>query len=141
MLRQLALATLATAAAGAVGFGPLPPLPLLSPPDALTVTVSKSGHPDADGTYRLRCGSKPSGDHPAADGACQRLARLAREGQDPFKPVGKDRFCTQMHGGPAVAHITGDWQGRPVDARFSRTDGCEIDRWENLEPVLPSVRG
>ncbi|MFD7321390.1 SSI family serine proteinase inhibitor [Streptomyces sp. NPDC059875] len=147
MLRHLVLATLATTAAGAVGLGPVPPLPLLSSPaapsspGALTVTISKSGHPNADGTYRLDCGGKPGGNHPAAHRACARLATLAKEGQDPFKPVPKDAFCTQVYGGAVLARVTGEWRGDTVDARFSRANGCEIDRWENLEPVLPRVRG
>ncbi|MBT2444911.1 hypothetical protein J7E93_33410 [Streptomyces sp. ISL-36] len=143
MLRRLVLTTLAplAATAGAAGLGPIPSLPLLSPPDTLTVTVSKSSHPNANGTYRLECGSEASGNHPAADRACERLARLAEEGKDPFAAVDKDRFCTQQYGGSAVAHITGDWRGQAVDARFSRANGCEIERWENLEPVLPHVRG
>ncbi|WP_137994472.1 SSI family serine proteinase inhibitor [Streptomyces vilmorinianum] len=141
MLRSLVLATLVTTATGAAGLGPLPPLPLLSAPDALTVTISKSGHPKADGTYRLECGAEPRGDHPAAEHACARLARFAKEGKDPFAPVGTDRFCAQQYGGPAVAHVTGDWRGRSVDARFSRANGCEIERWESLEPLLPRVRG
>ncbi|MFD9032692.1 SSI family serine proteinase inhibitor [Streptomyces sp. NPDC059567] len=141
MLRRLVLATLATTAAGATGLGPVPPLSLLSSPDVLTVTISKSGHPKADGTFRLDCDGKAGGDHPAAVHACARLDTLAKEGQDPFEPVTKDALCGQQHGGPVVARITGDWRGRSVDARFSRANGCEIDRWENLEPVLPRVRG
>ncbi|MFJ8667837.1 SSI family serine proteinase inhibitor [Streptomyces sp. NPDC093600] len=155
MLRRLVLATVTTAVAtlatattattaGAIvplGHGPLPPLSLLAPADTLTVTVEKSGHRQADGTFRLECGAKAGGDHPAAQNACRRLDQLARERKDPFRPVGGDQFCTQMYGGAAVAHIKGTWQGRSIDARFSRANGCEIDRWENLEPVLPRVRG
>ncbi|MFJ8663190.1 SSI family serine proteinase inhibitor [Streptomyces sp. NPDC093795] len=142
MLRRLALATLATTAAGAAGFAPLPPLPLLSPStDTLTVTVSESGHRDADGTFELTCDDRAAGNHPARENACERLDQLAKAGGNPFLPVPKDQLCTQMYGGPAVAHITGTWQGRTIDARFSRANGCEIDRWENLEPVLPLVRG
>ncbi|MEV8586964.1 SSI family serine proteinase inhibitor [Streptomyces sp. NPDC051180] len=139
MLRRLALATLATAA-GTAGIGPLP-LPLLSVPDALTVTIERSGHPAADGTFELRCDDGPEGNHPAAARACERLDRLATEEADPFAPVPQDALCTQVYGGPALAHVTGTWQGRRVDARFSRANGCEIDRWQNLEPVLPLVRG
>ncbi|MEU9994720.1 SSI family serine proteinase inhibitor [Streptomyces sp. NPDC050848] len=145
MLRRLVLVSLVTSAAGVGGLGPLPPLPLLSAPDALTVTISKSGHRSADGTFKLECGDKDGkgaearGDHPAAAGACERLAGYAKAGKDPFAPVGKDRMCSLQHGGPAVAHITGEWQGRAVDARFSRANGCEIERWENLEPVLPHL--
>ncbi|MGA5193864.1 SSI family serine proteinase inhibitor [Streptomyces exfoliatus] len=141
MLRSLVLATLATTAAGAAGFGPLPPLPLLSPPDRLTVTVAESGHPNADGTFELTCDDQAGGDHPARENACERLDQLAKEGGNPFKPVPADQLCTQVYGGPAVAHVTGTWQGRTIDARFSRANGCEIDRWQNLEPVLPLLRG
>ncbi|WP_411109375.1 SSI family serine proteinase inhibitor [Streptomyces sp. c-19] len=141
MLRSLVLATLATTAAGAAGFGPLPPLPLLSPPDRLTVTVAESGHPNADGTFELTCDDQAGGNHPARDNACERLDQLAKEGVNPFKPVPADQLCTQVYGGPAVAHVTGTWQGRTIDARFSRANGCEIDRWQNLEPVLPLLRG
>ncbi|MFF9013117.1 SSI family serine proteinase inhibitor [Streptomyces sp. NPDC014870] len=140
MLRRLVLASLVTSAAGAGALGPLPPLPLLSSPsDALTVTISKSGHRSADGTFRLECGDKAGGDHPAATGACTRLAEHARAGTDPFAPVAKDRICSLQYGGDAVAHITGEWRGRTVDARFSRADGCEIERWDNLTPVLPRL--
>ncbi|MFE0651828.1 SSI family serine proteinase inhibitor [Streptomyces sp. NPDC059534] len=141
MLRRLALATLATAAAGTAGFGPLPPLPLLSAPDTLTVKVEQSGYPAADGIFELNCDDRAVGNHPAAEDACKRLEQLAKEEANPFKAVPQDALCTQVYGGPAVAHVTGTWQGRKVDARFSRANGCEIDRWQNLEPVLPLVRG
>ncbi|MFC8506291.1 SSI family serine proteinase inhibitor [Streptomyces sp. NPDC057411] len=139
MLRRLALATLAPLAASGVGLGPLPPLPLLSTPDSLTVVVERSGHAEADGTFRLECGGTPGGTHPAAENACKRLDQLASAGGNPFAPVPADQMCTQQYGGPATAHITGSWQGRTVDARFTRANGCEIDRWENLRPVLPRV--
>ncbi|MFG2333592.1 SSI family serine proteinase inhibitor [Streptomyces sp. NPDC048604] len=150
MLRRLVLTTataaLALSAAPAAGALPvlsgLPPLPLLSStPDRLTVTVSKSADPAANGTFELECGAAgASGNHPAAEDACARLGQLDRAGGDPFAAPADGRMCTMQHGGPAVARITGTWQGRSVDARFSRTDGCEIARWQNLEPVLPSVR-
>lgn len=142
MLRSLVLASLATAAVGTSGLGPLPPLNLFSPPeDTLTVAVEKSGHPEADGVFDLTCGDRARGSHPAAEDACKRLTQLAGEGGDPFQPVPADQMCTQVYGGPALAHITGTWRGHKVDARFSRANGCEIDRWENLEPLLPLVRG
>ncbi|MEU6619177.1 SSI family serine proteinase inhibitor [Streptomyces litmocidini] len=141
MLRSLVLATLATAAVGTTGLGPLPLPAPFSSPDTLTVTVERSGDPRADGTFRLSCGDRAEGDHPAAEEACGRLGQLGREGGDPFLPVPQDQMCTQVYGGPAAAHVTGVWRGREVDARFSRANGCEIDRWENLEPFLPIVRG
>ncbi|MFC5801305.1 hypothetical protein ACFPWT_11905, partial [Streptomyces formicae] len=65
---------------------------------------------------------------------------LSEGGGDPFEGAPEDSMCTQMYGGRATARITGTWQGRTVDATFDRTNGCEIDRWEKLEPVLPTAR-
>jgi hypothetical protein len=45
-----------------------------------------------------------------------------------------------QYGGPATAHVTGNWAGRPVDTTYDRSDGCEIARWDRLVPVLPDQR-
>ncbi|MER5885922.1 SSI family serine proteinase inhibitor [Streptomyces sp. NPDC001941] len=142
---SLAVLGAAAGTATAVGAGDSGPLPLpllsplspLSPPDSLTVTVADSRTPGGDGTWTLTCGTPVEGSHPAARGACDRLEQLAAEGRDPFAPVPPQQLCTQQYGGPATARVTGTWQGRSVDARFSRTDGCEIGRWNNLAPLLP----
>ncbi|GAB3519466.1 serine protease inhibitor [Arthrobacter monumenti] len=44
--------------------------------------------------------------------------------------------CTQQYGGPQTAVVLGTIDNRPVEAEFARTNGCEIDRWEAMEPVL-----
>ncbi|MGW1275774.1 SSI family serine proteinase inhibitor [Streptomyces tsukubensis] len=155
MLRRIALTATASAAVlsafagSAAASSPVSLLPVPLPPlfgqseDRLTVVVSETGNSLIDGRYELDCGpagaeTAASGNHPAAEEACARLDELARAGEDPFAPVGRDTFCTQQAGGPATAHVTGVWQGRPVDAAFSRQNGCEIHRWNNLTPVLPS---
>lgn len=120
--------------------------PTLMPPpardedsrDRLTVTVHDAGT-GADGTYELRC-HPGSGSHPDAIGACDALDRGARWGKDPFAPVSPEAMCTMQYGGPATAHVTGTWAGRPVDARFDRGDGCQISRWNALTPLLPDLR-
>ncbi|MFJ7157526.1 SSI family serine proteinase inhibitor [Streptomyces sp. NPDC101118] len=138
MLRHLALAAFASAVAA----GPLPPLPSLGllepPPDELTVAVSGSGS-SLDGTYTLEC-APPGGSHPKAAEACARLDRLSGEKEDPFAPVSKRQFCTMVDGGPARARITGTWRGKRIDASYDRKNGCEINRWKELEPVLPTAR-
>ncbi|GGT21922.1 SSI family serine proteinase inhibitor [Streptomyces purpureus] len=141
MLRRLALTTAGSLAAltltpATATALPLPPL-LAPAEDSLTVTVSKTGYANADGTFELTCGTTPEGNHPAAKAACARLDELAQQNEDPFAPLPQDQMCTQMYGGPATAHVTGTWQGRTIEAHFSRTDGCEVDRWEKLQPVLP----
>ena len=110
---------------------------LLAPTDRLTVTVTNSGG-DGDGTYVLNC-HPTGGTHPDAAGACERLEEVTVYGTDPFAPVAPDSMCTMQYGGPATAHITGTWQGRPVDATYNRGNGCEIARWDALVPVLPTA--
>ncbi|WP_030559815.1 SSI family serine proteinase inhibitor [Streptomyces aureocirculatus] len=102
----------------------------------LTITVSGTGGA-GDGTYTLRC-APDGGSHASPGAACERLDQLAAEGLDPFKAVPRGTMCTQQYGGPQTARVRGEWQGRHIDAAFSRTDGCEISRWNSLVPVLPS---
>jgi hypothetical protein len=157
MLRRLTLAAASaaaiTAASAAVSAAvpatayaePVPlNLPLLPPPahgedsgDQLTVTVHEAGS-GADGTYELRC-HPGSGSHPDVKGACGTLDQRTRWGKDPFAPVPPGTMCTMEYGGPATAHVTGTWAGRPVDARFDRADGCQIARWNALAPLLPDA--
>lgn len=105
--------------------------------DHLTVTVT--GDPGAQGTYTLEC-HPAGGSHPRRQQACDRLDSVTTWGKDPFAAVPKGEVCTTIYGGPATAHITGSWAGRPVDATYNRANGCEISRWDNLLPVLPSAR-
>ncbi|GGV40026.1 SSI family serine proteinase inhibitor [Streptomyces spectabilis] len=106
--------------------------------DRLEVTYSENGGTTAR-TYELTCGLEDGGTHPAPAEACEHLDGLASEGRDPFKPVERGVMCTQQYGGEQTAHVTGTWQGQPVEASFKRTNGCEISRWNTLVPVLPSA--
>ncbi|MET8172564.1 SSI family serine proteinase inhibitor [Streptomyces clavifer] len=156
MLRRLtltafaSLAALAAAAPVATATSPLlplPPLPVLQgdwlaqqdTQTRLTVTVSESGNPAANGTFELECGPA-GGSHLAAQRACDLLDEAAKSGENPFVPTDRNAMCTMQAGGPAAARVSGTWQGENVDARFSRSNGCEISRWNNLVPVLPSAR-
>ncbi|WP_207223412.1 SSI family serine proteinase inhibitor [Pseudonocardia sediminis] len=100
----------------------------------LQVVVAGSG--TQDGTVTLDCADDDATDR----AACDRLDEMARTGgASAFEPVPADAMCTMQFGGPETAEITGTWDGRPVDASFTRSGGCEIERWEALEPVLPTV--
>ncbi len=55
-------------------------------------------------------------------------------------PTPGDTACTQIYGGPETATIEGEIRGTAIDATFSRTDGCEIARWERVEDLLAQVR-
>jgi hypothetical protein len=85
--------------------------------------------------WRLHC-DLAGGTHPAPEKACERLFDLA----DPFAPTPGHAVCTEIYGGPAVAEVEGLYRGETVDAKFTRTDGCEIGRWDRhafLFPVKP----
>ncbi|MEU6684210.1 SSI family serine proteinase inhibitor [Streptomyces sp. NPDC046832] len=106
--------------------------------DHLTVTVRNAGG-GADGTFKLYCGPD-GGSHPDPGGACAALERDTRSGTDVFAPAPEDGFCTMQYGGPATAHVTGTWAGRPVNAKYDRRDGCQISRWDRLVPLLPDMK-
>ncbi|WP_210592187.1 SSI family serine proteinase inhibitor [Streptomyces sp. GESEQ-35] len=105
--------------------------------DHLTVTVRHAGG-GADGTYELYC-HPDGGSHPEAGGACAAVDRNTRWGTETFAPVPDGTICTMQYGGAATAHVTGTWGGRPVDATYGRSDGCEIARWDRLVPLLPDL--
>ncbi|CAM5586491.1 MULTISPECIES: SSI family serine proteinase inhibitor [Streptomyces] len=145
--RRLLLASLSVAAslvpltavpAAAAGATP-PPVRPEDQGDHLTVVVRHAGT-GRDGTYEVRC-HPSAGRHPDADEACRVLDAHTRWGQDPFAPVAAGTPCTMLYGGPATAHVTGTWAGRPVDASYDRSDGCEIGRWDRMVPLLPRMGG
>ncbi|WP_103503063.1 MULTISPECIES: SSI family serine proteinase inhibitor [Streptomyces] len=103
-----------------------------APESRLSISVSETGDPADAKTYNLTCGPA-GGDHSNASAACDELTTA---GEGVFSPVSRSAVCTQMHGGDATAHITGVWAGAPVDATFSRSNGCEMHRWDQLGTVL-----
>ncbi|MBL1091415.1 hypothetical protein JK360_18755 [Streptomyces sp. 9-7] len=109
-----------------------------APRDHLTVTVRRSGSAHTDGTFELYC-HPAGGTHHHVRRACAKLDSMTRWGKDPFAPVPQHAQCTMIYGGPATAHVTGTWAGRPVNADFRRTNGCEIERWSRFEPLLPAT--
>jgi Subtilisin inhibitor-like len=86
--------------------------------------------------WRLHC-DLAGGTHPTPEKACEQLFALA----DPFVPTPPDAVCTAIYGGPVVAEVEGLYRGETVDARFTRTDGCEIARWDRHAFLFPVKRG
>ena len=75
-----------------------------------------------------------------ADGAaaCEQVESLTPA----FDPVPADQVCSQQYGGPEQIVLSGTWAGESVDTTLTRTNGCEIDRYASLAPVLlPLVGG
>jgi predicted small secreted protein len=101
----------------------------------LTIAVSAGGG-RGERTYSLVC-DPAGGDHPDPGAACRLLSEL----KDPFAPVPPDAMCTEIYGGPQTATVTGTLRGEPVTARFSRTDGCQIARWDKHAVLLVEPGG
>ena len=98
---------------------------------SLTVRVEPGYGEDAK-TWTLTC-DPPAGTHPQASAACAQLAAIKG---DPFAETPKNTGCTMLYGGDQKAQITGTYQGRHVDTKVTRTDGCQVARWERLSAVL-----
>lgn len=134
MLRRLTLAAVASLAALSAAapaatavspLVPLPPLPVLQGDwpleqdtrTRLTVTVSESGNPSADGVFELECGPA-GGSHPAAQRACDLLDEAAGSGDNPFVATDRNAMCTQQAGRPGrrtgPGHLAGGERRRAV---------------------------
>jgi hypothetical protein len=57
-----------------------------------------------------------------------------------FAPTPKGVACSMIYGGPETATVKGTLRGQAVDARFSRTDGCETNRWRKVRHLLGAAR-
>lgn len=102
---------------------------------ALEIAVWPAGEGEGSAvTATLTC-DPAGGDLPDPAAAC---AALAGDGAAALAPVAGDAICTELYGGREEARITGTLDGAPVDAALSRVNGCEIDRWERLRPLLPA---
>ncbi len=116
--------------------------PAIPPKTYLYVAVWPQGNDGAkEHHYGLRCRG-PGGEYSSnvapitARRACQRVVNL---GPKAFQPVPRNVACTEVYGGPADAKVVGLIGGKSVNARFKRTDGCEIARWERLGFLLPGA--
>jgi len=101
------------------------------PVTELTVRVDPDGKgPDAARQASVRCGDAPEGR------ACAAAADLRPRD---LAPVRGDVACAELFGGPQTATVSGTLNRRAVDARFSRTNACEIARWKKVAPLLEAA--
>lgn len=107
-----------------------PPAATTAPSTELTISVQPQGIGGPTRTWTLRC-NPPGGSLPRAAAACERLSAEA------LQPIPPDTICTQIYGGPQTARVRGRLEGRPVDARFGRSNGCEIHSWNSVKFLFP----
>jgi len=114
-------------------------LPLLGAGDNQLTVTFKADEKAKPVVMTLSC-HPTGGDHPRAEEACGRLDAVEQDGTDPFAKPAPDEICTYIYGGPQTATVVGTWKGESVDAKFSRANGCEIGRWNAIEPVLSPTK-
>ena len=56
-----------------------------------------------------------------------------------FAPVDPMQACTEIYGGPDEATIEGNIDGEDVEGTFNRPNGCEIDRYGAILPLLEAL--
>lgn len=84
--------------------------------------------------WTLQCG--PSGGSlPGAASACAAVARS----NNPFGPVPRGKMCSMIYGGPQTATVVGTWEGKAVNASYSRTNSCQTARWNMLASMFPAA--
>jgi len=134
-VRRTLVTLVAAAALAAAGCGEDDEQPASPAPQAALADLSVSVDPDGSGAEKARTAEvtcEAAGDSEV----CGAVAKLTA---DNFAPTGSDVACTQQFGGPETATVTGTLHGEKVDASFSRENGCEISRWQDVEPLLAAA--
>jgi len=127
----LACVSLALAACGEDDEAAAPAAPPAGLLADLEVTYDRDGQ---GGREPIRARVRCSG--PGDSATCRAVAGLTA--QD-FAPTPDKVACTLQYGGPRTASVTGTLRGEEIDAEFSREDGCAINRWEGVAPLIESV--
>jgi len=105
-----------------------------APRTELTITFWPEGRQGPAQEATLTC-DPDGGTHPFAAPACDALR--ARPGA--LESLPPDSICTQIFGGPEEAEVAGIFEREEIQATFSRQNGCEIDRWETVRPLLEAA--
>jgi subtilisin inhibitor-like len=109
--------------------------PAAPPETSIEVTLWPNGSDAGEKSSAVLTCDPPGGSHPSPEEACAALDAQ----EDALAPVPGDVACTQIFGGPQEAHVAGVVRGHAIDARFSRSNGCEIDRWDRLAALLKVI--
>ena len=110
----------------------------------LTIEIGTAEAP-AQATATLQCGEGVTGtgflaDQDAAAAACHAISSNQEVKDLLLGRTPEPEACTEIYGGPDVAHITGILEGEEVDATIDRTNGCGIFRWDLLVALVGMPR-
>ena len=126
--RALTLAAALAVAAAGCGDSDEPGPPSDPAATELTVTLDLDGpRGERPRTRRVSCEAG------ADAGPCSALTPAD------FAPVPPGAACTQIYGGPDEATFAGAVIGEPVSAKLTRANGCEIERFDEVTPLLQQL--
>ena len=100
---------------------------------------ASTSHRDRDRHHPRRRRAGGAGAHesvscePGDGSACGDLAA------SDFDPIPANTPCTEIYGGPDEATVEGTVAGEPVSATLTRGNGCEIERFDRLTPLLQEL--
>jgi hypothetical protein len=98
---------------------------------SLTITADLQDGASAY-TWTLTC-DPVGGKHPNRKAAC---AIIAKQGTKLFVPVPPDAACTMIYGGAEQVKVRGTIKGKKVNAVFTRSNGCEIARYDKAQALF-----
>ena len=76
---------------------------------------------------------------PGANAPQQLCSTIEELPDDPAAPVPPDTPCTEIYGGPDVVTIEGTLKAESIDARLTRENGCEIERFDRFATLLTAL--
>jgi len=100
---------------------------------AISLQVKITGEDKASFNWTLKC-QPNSGTHPKVSTACKFLNTAT--GKKAILDLPKNEMCTEIYGGGITGRIFGDFQGKKVNLRLDRKNGCKIAQWDSLMKVL-----
>ncbi len=56
-----------------------------------------------------------------------------------FAPIPANTACAEIYGGPATARVDGVLDSEPLHTTFTRTNACEMERWDRVSRLLGPV--
>lgn len=98
--------------------------------DSLVVSYWQSPQSELQ-KWTLKC-NPAGGTMPNAKTVCKKLLKVSK----PFTPTDVGKVCAQIYESKEAASVRGTWKGKKVTAKFSKNNGCEINRWKALEFLL-----
>lgn len=104
----------------------------------LDITIRADGS-EISQQYLLECDGEQSTDASTLPDASKACLQLALDPSVITEEIDPQQACTEIYGGPKRAEIEGTLHGDPVNANFSRHNGCAIERWESASFLLGSV--